>query len=244
MSSPVCIVCPVYETPYAYLRELADSIDPAGLGADGQVIWVEDGSKDLGGYRRLQSDFKNDPRHRFLELPRNGGVPAALNAGVRAAPAEALIVTMGSDDIFSPGYLSTARSMLHADANLDVVVPTIELFEAEQGQLDPGPEQFRLKGQIVRNSIPAASMFRKRLWERLGGFDETLVRNFEDWDFWFRARLSGAQFRRLGAVGYRYRVRGNSHSRSLQFYPARRKLWLKWAPLVTRESLKRLFRRP
>ena len=34
--------------------------------------------------------------------------------------------------------------------------------------------------------ISPASMFRKRDWESIGGYDENRINMIEDWDFWYR----------------------------------------------------------
>lgn len=228
MNSPLCVVCPVYNTPYAYLNELKNSLAEAGLRAGDSVVWIDDASQDPSGFHKIRAEMESHPEHRFLVLPKNKGVAHALNEGIRSCT-HSYVITMGSDDVFLPDYFNRARALLDVNPARDVIVPSAELFEGKTGFLDPSEEDLRLKSLWSRNVVPAASMFRRTLWEKIGGFDEALSQNFEDWDFWFRARLVNARFERLGQPGYRYRVRAGL-SAGIPFEQARRRLRMKWLP--------------
>jgi hypothetical protein len=57
------------------------------------------------------------------------------------------------------------------------------------------------------------SMFRRRVFERIGGFDEAFRSN-EDYDFWLRAALAGFRFARNDRPLAHYRQRHDSLSAS------------------------------
>ena len=61
------------------------------------------------------------------------------------------------------------------------------------------------------NFIDTCALYRKRLWEEVGGYDEqTICMGVEDWDFWLRLALHGATFVHLPKIGFDYRVRSGS----------------------------------
>lgn len=222
----VGVVIPVYRTPTAYLKELFDSTC-GEMEADDQVVWVDDGSfsNDLDSWfaKNLPKD-----KHAVIRLERNRGVAAAMNRGIEHLIHCEFIVTMGSDDIFFPNYVRRAKQALVRNTKVDVVVPQIELFETQTGVLRPSRSALWLARLWNRNHIPAGSMFRRKMWEKLGGFDESLLGTYEDWDFWVRARLSGHRFKLFKGIGYRYRVRPDSVSRQVNFKRARQTLRKKW----------------
>src|SRR5204862_4957644 len=55
------------------------------------------------------------------------------------------------------------------------------------------------------------SVFRRRVYELIGGFDESMRTN-EDYDFWIRAAIAGCRFRRNEEPLGRYRRREDSLS--------------------------------
>ncbi len=233
METHIAVVVPVYKTPLPYLTELAVSLAREPAPGD-VVLWVDDGSPDPSGFDALEARLRGQPAHQFLRLGRNFGVAGAMNLGIAAVRDAELIITIGSDDAVQPGYLEAGRALFMRRLDLEIVVPRIQLFGDDERIIDPGPNPFRFHRILRGNRIPAAAMFRRRLWERLGGFDEDLRMNFEDWDFWVRAKLAGAPFARLHVVGIRYRVRADSISRAIPRGRARTRLWARWLVPILR----------
>ena len=53
--------------------------------------------------------------------------------------------------------------------------------------------EFDLARLVDANFIDACALFRKRVWEDVGGYDEHMPHmGWEDWDFWLRAAVDGA----------------------------------------------------
>jgi glycosyltransferase involved in cell wall biosynthesis len=134
---------------------------------------------------------------------------AARNVGCSALADCDLIVNLDSDDVIRPRfvevYWSTAR-----DRQADVVFGAAELIGAQTGvaftreQLGPTPDLRR------RNYVPANSLFNRRLWREVGGFDPSVV-YFEDWDFWLSLSERGATFEHIDEPLWCYRR--HEHSR-------------------------------
>jgi hypothetical protein len=46
------------------------------------------------------------------------------------------------------------------------------------------PESGTVTSLLYQNQLVATSLFRKASWKQVGGYDETMKKGFEDWDFW------------------------------------------------------------
>ena len=94
--SKVSIIIPVYNTE-KYLPECLNSCINQTL-LDIEIICVNDGSTDDS--ERIIRSFQNiDPRIKLISQP-NAGLPAARNAGIKAASGQTLMF-LDSDDTFS-----------------------------------------------------------------------------------------------------------------------------------------------
>jgi hypothetical protein len=60
------------------------------------------------------------------------------------------------------------------------------------------------------NYIDACALYRRAMWEWVGGYDEKMRMGWEDWDFWMRAALRGWRFVHLDDIAFDYRVRTGS----------------------------------
>ncbi len=190
MTTPtISLIIPAYNAE-CYLAEAIDSAlsqDDAPV----EVVVVDDGSTDatpriLAGYGE---------RLRVLTQP-NRGVGAARNAGVAASSGDWLAF-LDADDRLRPDKLSRQAAMLRDRPDVDLCDCYMVQFwspELTQEQLQRDP---RYAGDHCRKRLAGATptwLFRRSLWERVGGF-ATDLKIGEDTD-WF-ARVLG-----LPAVRY------------------------------------------
>src|SRR5205823_2767010 len=68
------------------------------------------------------------------------------------------------------------------------------------------PADYTPQGILWENQIPYAALFRKRLWERVGGYDPSLS-NMPDWNFWIAASRQKPRVHRVAENLLLYRVR-------------------------------------
>ena len=154
-----------------------------------EVIVVDDASQPR---ERAYLD-KFLPRIRIVDQPRNGGVSAARNAGVRAATGS-WIAFNDSDDLWVPDKL--AIQVDHATrTGCDGVHSAIRAFY-EDGRVvvsAPLAPQLTLEDALHDNMIRMQSLLIKAdVLRAIGGFDETL-RCCEDDDLGIRLAVRGYQ---------------------------------------------------
>lgn len=149
-----------------------------------ELIVVDDGSSD----ETAQILQRLPDRIRVL-TQKNRGVSAARNRGVAAAAGD-LIAFLDSDDLWLPGKLRFQVDFFRNNPQA-LVCQTEEIWVRKGVRVNPGKRHRKPSGMIFRPSLhlclvsPSAVMMRRRLFERVGLFDETLPA-CEDYDLWLR----------------------------------------------------------
>jgi glycosyltransferase involved in cell wall biosynthesis len=198
------IVIPCYN-PGAMLREALASVEKVRNQSVIEVIIVDDGSSDAESLRILKK--AGEAGYCVMSQP-NRGVGAARNAGIRLAKGE-FILPLDSDNRLRDVYLKEGVSLLKSNLSLGVVYTDAEYFGEREGRWNV-PE-FDLLSLVRMNFIDVCALYRKSLWEEVGGYDEQMLSmGLEDWDFWLRVSLHGNRFAHVPKIGFDYRVRGDS----------------------------------
>ena len=200
----VSIIIPCYNHG-VMLREALASVEETRNTNLLEVIIVDDGSSDTETTRILDEVAEAD--YRLVRQP-NRGVGAARNVGVQLAKGE-FILPLDSDNRLREVYLNEGVSLLKNNPGIGVVYADLEFFGERSGRWHV--PNFDLVSLIRTNFIDACALYRKNLWEEVGGYDEQMPRmGLEDWDFWLRVAFHGGTFVHLPRIGFDYRVRRDS----------------------------------
>ena len=143
---------------------------------DFEYIIVNDGSTDA-----ISQEVFNgidDQRIRKI-LQKNQGVAVARNHGISEARGK-YILCLDADDRIDPTYLEKAVTVLELNPGVGIVYSHVHFFGIEEG-VAREPE-FNADILLEANILHTASVFRKKDWERVGGYKSNL--GFEDWEFW------------------------------------------------------------
>jgi len=166
-----------------------------------EVLVVDDGSTD-GTAQALEERF---PDVRLVRLPENRGFCVAINAGIRAAAGD-LVLLLNNDIVLEPGFLDalvkaadSSKAALFAPLLFWRDAPDVIHSAGDSQYANGRPESigFRCPAEGFRfpetifGASAAAGLFRRAVFDRVGVTDERFVAYFEDSDLCFRARLAG-----------------------------------------------------
>lgn len=202
----ISIIIPCYNQG-EYIEEALASVARQTI-ADYEIVVVDDGSTDNATRRLLEQ--LSMPKTRVIRTT-NQGLAAARNNGIREAAGK-YILPLDADDRIAPAYLEKAAAILETRPEVGIVYCQAELFGEQQGPWNMPP--YSLEQMLLDNLIFCSAMFRKKDWERAGGYDEEMVYGWEDYDFWLSLIESGAEVCQIPEVLFYYRVAANSMVRS------------------------------
>jgi GT2 family glycosyltransferase len=178
----VSVIIPTYNRGWI-IREAIDSVMVQDY-RDFELIVVDDGSTD--NTPDILDSFRDEIRVLRQE---NQGVSAARNRGLATASGR-FIAFLDSDDLWLPQKL--LRQVEFFNKNPDAqICQTEETWIRKGVRVNPKKRHKKPRGMIFEPSLalclvsPSAVMIRASLFEKVGGFDETLPA-CEDYDLWLR----------------------------------------------------------
>lgn len=177
----VSIVIPCYNGGATVGRTVASA--RAQTWGDVEVIVVNDGSTDpetVAVLDALQGI-------RLLRQP-NAGLPAARNAGFAAASGR-WVLPLDADDWLETDAVAAMIGALEADPGAVFACCYLQLEGEARGVL---PKSYNFFEQLFLNQLPYCILLPRALWESVGGYDASMRKGYEDWEFNIR----------LGAQGY------------------------------------------
>jgi len=200
---PVSVVIPCFRQAH-FLGEAIESV-LAQTHPRIELIVVDDGSPD-----DVEAVAGRYPGVRYLRQA-NGGLAAARNAGLAEASGE-FVLFLDADDRLLPEAVETGLCELRGAPEAEMAAGTWKLI-GEEGEPVPAAapevpaEAYPALLESCFISTPAAVLYRRRLFERIGGFDPSVSAS-ADYDVYlktaarFPVRLHGelvAEYRRHGA---------------------------------------------
>ena len=170
---------------------------------DFETVVVDSASTD-GSVPFVEEHF---PEVNVVALPENRGFSGAANAGIRFSTAE-FVVLLNNDTEQEPGWLEelVRAAGRHPEAGLlasklvdykdrerldgagDALRRSGLPYRVGHGEVDRG--QFE-REEYVFGACAAAALYRRRVFEEVGLFDEDFFAYCEDGDVSFRAQLAG-----------------------------------------------------
>lgn len=192
-SEKVSIIIPCYNQAN-YLEDAIESALTQTIHCE--VIVVNDGSTD--NTSEIAKKY-----HVLLVEKTNGGLSSARNAGIAVAKGE-YILTLDADDIITQDFIEKT-------IGIDDIVGTQQQEFGDShtlwinNNLHPTFEDFK-----KNNQINCCSLFKKEIWEKVGGYDERLKRGLEDWHFWLKATRAGYTVTIVPEPLFFYRKHGQS----------------------------------
>jgi glycosyltransferase involved in cell wall biosynthesis len=139
----------------------------------------------------------NRPSLRFVKLSPDRGQAGAINAGFASASGE-IMAWLNSDDVLLPGALAYVGRYLAAHPEVDVVYGHCVLLDTDDRDVGLWVTPRHCTDSLQwLDFLPQETVFwRRRVWDAVGGIDESLTLAF-DWDLFSRFHRSGAKIVRL-----------------------------------------------
>lgn len=202
MNILVSIIVPCYNQSHFLNESLQSVLDQTYV--DWECIIVNDGSLD-NTESIAQQWCEKDNRFSYL-YKENGGLSSARNAGITQSDGE-YILPLDADDYIHKDYLSKLVPKLYQDESLAIVSCYSEFFKKSLNNIifELKPEGTTYHYLLYVNQLIATSLFRKICWEEVGGYDETMKKGFEDWEFWIAITKRGWKYKVIEEFLFYYR---------------------------------------
>lgn len=126
---------------------------------------------------------------RVISLSKNGGLPAARNAGISAVKTE-FFLPLDHDDYFDVRLVFEGIECMDRSPRVGYVYSWAKLTGVERGIIKCPP--WSPVGLLVKNLSCSCALVRTSAANEVGGYSEDLREGFEDWDFWLK--LAGAGY--------------------------------------------------
>jgi glycosyltransferase involved in cell wall biosynthesis/GT2 family glycosyltransferase len=198
----VSIVIPCYN-PQPFLLETLASARAQTCGHV-EIVLVNDGTSTPEGSTLLQAAAPTVDR--YIEQP-NRGLPAARNAGFNAASSE-FVIPLDADDLLDPDYARVSIAAAAQHPNAAFIYTDYKVF-GTQSYIERAPD-YNFYRLLDRNTLTYAALIRRSAWAAAGGYDESMTRGYEDWEFWLRLGSLGRFGRHAVGELFRYRKHGPS----------------------------------
>ncbi|AUS04134.1 glycosyltransferase family 2 protein [Pseudotamlana carrageenivorans] len=202
MNTLVSIIVPCYNQAH-YLEESLQSVLNQTY-TNWECIIVNDGSPDNTDEVVLKW-LALDKRFKYLEQ-KNGGLSNARNEGIKKAHG-IYILPLDADDVIDASFLSNLAPELETNESLGIVSCYSKFF---YGNLNNIVNELKPIGStsinlLYVNQLIATSLFRKKCWEEVGGYDENMKTGFEDWEFWIAITKQGWHYKIIPDFLFYYR---------------------------------------
>jgi glycosyltransferase involved in cell wall biosynthesis len=199
----VSIIIPCYNDAQYIEQSVNSALNQTYLNKE--VIVVDDGSnvETKAVLRKLE------PKLTKLITQENQGQSNARNIGINEAKGDYILV-LDSDDFFETTFCEKAMPVFESVKGVKLISSfvnklidgkIIDIFRSPGGDLS----QF-----LTNNQATGGCMFLKSDYDRVNGYDESMRKGFEDWEFYIRLLKNGGCAYVIPEPLFNYRLRNDS----------------------------------
>ncbi|MFN7253120.1 MAG: glycosyltransferase family 2 protein [Anaerobacillus sp.] len=170
-----------------------------------EVIVVNDASTDLFTLEKLEQ--LSQLSIKIIHHKENKGISATRNTAVKASAAK-YILPLDADDVIDPETVEKTVKILENNAEIGFVSMGTRFF----GDVNDIyiPPKYNFYTLLYRNIVSPTSLFRKKAWEQVGGYNENYIYGYEDWEFWINLAKNGWHGFSIEEPLFHYRKHGKS----------------------------------
>ncbi len=216
----VSVVIPCYN----YGRFLSEALESilAQTYTSWECIIVDDGSTD--NTKEIAHQYTSgDSRFQYI-YQKNQGLAGARNAALKQSKGE-YIQFLDADDMLERDKLALQVPIFKTNHHIDLVFSNILSFKHNVHPRIFNPFIMEAvpvsgKGEVIMNNLvvdnsflPGCVILKRELYNRVGFFRSGMG-GLEDWNYWFRAALLGAEFYNDTREGTHLLARNHGHNMS------------------------------
>lgn len=203
----VSVIIPCYND-YKYINEAVKSINNQ-THKNVEIIIIDDGS-DIQTKKVLK---KMEQKNLTVIYQENAGPSTARNNGIQRANGD-YILTLDADDFYDVTFLSKGMKVFVEKSDIGLISSWSRVFN-DRGIIETcKPEGGDVNTLIFNNGISGGSaLFRKKCWSDVNGYDEMMVKGFEDWEFNISIVKAGWKIHIIEEALFNYRDKKNSRNK-------------------------------
>lgn len=196
----VSVIIPCYKQA-SFLSESLQSVVNQTY-ENWECIIVDDGSPD--DTKEIAEKWcTKDSRIHYLNQ-QNGGLSSARNFGIQNAKSD-FILTLDADDKYEKTFIEKALKIFDENSKIGVISSWVVRFKDDKEIAIIKPNGKTIEDFLFQNACNGTSLFRKKCWLDVGGYDESMKNGYEDWDFYIRVCSIGWQVYVIPELLFYYR---------------------------------------
>lgn len=206
MNKPlISVIVPCYNHSQFIVEALESVLNQSYINFE--CIIVNDGSTD-NTEEVVLNWIQIDRRFKYI-YQENAGVSSARNTGISQSSG-LYILPLDSDDKISDNYLENCFNILELHAGIKVVYGDAYMFGKSKKKWNL--DDYNFEDILYKNMIYCTALFRKEDWVKVGGYDENLKDELEDWEFWINILKNEGEVLKINNCYFYYRVKDISRS--------------------------------
>ncbi len=172
-----------------------------------ECIIVNDGSTDNTSQVAESLIQKYTGNQIRLIQQANQGLSCARNSGIKAARGE-YILPLDADDLIHPEMLQETVLLLASHPKIAIAYTDVKHFGGAERIVCA--REYDFKQLCLQNHLSYCSLYRRKTWEAVGGYNSSMTWGYEDWDFWISCGEKGHYGKRIPEPLFLYRVKESS----------------------------------
>jgi len=199
----VSIVIPCYNQAQYLHESVQSALDQTY--ADIEIIIVNDGSTD-NTVEIASTLQQTHPDSIYILTQKNQGLSEARNSGIAMAKGN-FILPLDADDRLDKHIITRCMdAMIHNNA--DIVYTEWQCFGEDNSIIHR--KSFNKVNILYENQPAPSSLYRKNVWQSVGGYKKNMDGGYEDWEFWINAYKHNFKFFNVPEILFYYRVKKES----------------------------------
>lgn len=185
-----------------YISDCVESINRNQTSLYYDILVVDDCSSD-GSY-----DIARSLGCKVIRNKNNLQTPSTRNIGIANTKGE-YIICLDADDKIPSNYIQSNYDNI-VENEVDISYSNSQCF-GELNRMFNWPE-FDIEKIRRGPFIHCSAMFKRKVWETVGGFDESFINGSSDYDFWLNCAYNGFKFKKCNDTFLYYRIGTNLNS--------------------------------